>query len=123
MKYEIFENSDELDLFMNDYKFIIINISAAWCKPCKAIAKPVEDFINKKVCSEHFIFLKCDYDFISDNQTFMDEYKVNKIPYFIFIERGVMTNSFIGADLDKLFDLINDFVTKNDNSFIIKDDF
>ncbi len=122
MKYDTFENTDELDLFMNDHKFIIINISAAWCKPCKAIAKPLEDFIKNIVCDENFIFLKCDYDFISDNQTFMDEYKVNKIPYFIFIERGVMKNSFIGANTNELFSLIEDFVTKN-NSFIIKDDF
>jgi hypothetical protein len=52
----------------------------------------------------------------------MDEYKVSKIPYFIFIERGVMRNSFVGANTNELFSLINDFVTKN-NSFIIKDDF
>ncbi len=122
MKYEIFENSDELDLFMNDHKFIIINVSAAWCKPCKAIAKPLEDFIKNKVCSEHFVFLKCDYDLISDNQTFMDEYKVNKIPYFIFIERGVMINSFVGANTNELFNIIDDFVTKN-NDFVIKEDF
>ena len=122
MKYDTFENTDELDLFMNDHKFIIINVSAAWCKPCKAIAKPLEDFIKKIVCSEHFIFLKCDYDYISDNQTFMDEYKVNKIPYFIFIERGVMTNSFTGANTSELFPLIENFVSKN-NDFIIKDDF
>ena len=122
MKYDTFENTDELDLFMNDHKFIIINVSAAWCKPCKVIAKPVEDFIKKSVCDDNFIFLKCDYDFISDNQTFMDEYKVSKIPYFIFIERGVMKNSFVGANTNELFTMINDFITKN-NSFIIKDDF
>jgi thiol-disulfide isomerase/thioredoxin len=122
MKYQTFENTDELDLFMNDHKFIIINVSASWCKPCKAIAKPVEDFVKKIVCNDNFIFLKCDYDFISDYQTFMDEYKVSKIPYFIFIERGVMKNSFVGANTNELFSLINDFVTKN-NSFIIKDDF
>jgi thiol-disulfide isomerase/thioredoxin len=122
MKYDTFENSDELDLFMNDHKFIIINVSAAWCKPCKAIAKPLEDFIKKIICDDNFIFLKCDYDFISDNQTFMDEYKVNKIPYFIFIERGVMKKSFVGANTNELFTLINDFVTKN-NSFTIHHDF
>ena len=122
MKYDTFENIDELDLFMNDHKFIIINVSAAWCKPCKAIAKPVEDFIKNKICDDNFIFLKCDYDFISDNQIFMEEYKVNKIPYFIFIERGVMKDSFTGADTNKLFNLINDFVLKN-NSLVIKDDF
>ncbi len=122
MKYDTFENSDELDLFMNDYKFIIINVSAAWCKPCKAIAKPLEDFIKKKICDDNFIFLKCDYDLISDNQTFMDEYKVSKIPYFIFIERGVMKNSFVGANTSELFTTIDDFVSKN-NSFIINHDF
>ena len=95
MKYDIFENIDELDLFMNDYKYIIINVSAAGCKPCKAIASPGEEFIKKMSCDEHFIFM----------------------------ERGVMTTSFAGADLDKLFSLIRDFVTKNNNSFVMKDDF
>jgi thiol-disulfide isomerase/thioredoxin len=122
MKYETFENTDELDLFMNDHKFIIINISAAWCKPCKAIAKPVEDFVTNIICDDNFIFLKCDYDFISDNQTFMDEYKVSKIPYFIFIERGVMKNYFVGANINELFTLIENFVSKN-NSLEINHDF
>ncbi len=123
MKYDIFENTDEFDIFLNDYKYIIINISASWCKPCKSIATPLEEFINNCKCDDNFIFLKCDYDLISDNELFMNEYKINKIPYFIFIERGIMKNSFIGADLNKLFELINDFVIKNNNSYIIKDDF
>ena len=55
MKYDIFENNDELDIFMNDHKFIIINVSAAWCKPCKAIAKPVEDFIKKKISQAYTV--------------------------------------------------------------------
>jgi hypothetical protein len=34
-----------------------------------------------------------------------------------------MKKSFVGANTNELFSLITDFVTKNNNSFIIKDDF
>ncbi len=110
MRYETFENTDELDVFMTEHKYIIMNISAAWCKPCKKIAEPMELFIRDLACSSDFVFLKADYDLISDNTTFMEEYKVNKIPYFVFIENGVMKESYIGADMEVLTGMISSFV-------------
>jgi thiol:disulfide interchange protein len=110
MRYENFENRDELDVFMTEHKYIIMNISAAWCKPCKKIAEPMELFIRGLTCSSDFVFLKADYDIISDDSLFMEEYKVSKIPYFVFIEKGVMKDSYIGADMEVLARMISSFV-------------
>ncbi len=113
MRYELFENTDELDVFMTEHKYLIMNISAAWCKPCKKIAEPMELFIRGLECSSDFAFVKADYDLISDNMAFMEEYKVSKIPYFVFIEKGVMKDSYIGADMDTLTKMISSFVANH----------
>jgi thiol-disulfide isomerase/thioredoxin len=113
MLFKTFEDVDELDIYMNDHKFIIINVSAAWCKPCKSIAPEIEEFIKNIKCNDSFLFLKCDYDIISEFQSFIDEYQVEKIPYFIFIDRGTMSDSLTGANMDHIKNKINDFVIKN----------
>ena len=110
MRYEHFESRDELDVFMTEHNYIIMNISAAWCKPCKKIAEPMELFIRALECSSDFVFLKADYDIISDDSLFMEEYKVSKIPYFVFIEKGVMKESYVGADMEVLTGMISSFV-------------
>ena len=121
MRYELFETTDELDVFMVEHKYIIMNISAAWCKPCKKIAEPMEAFIKALSCSSDFAFIKADYDIISDNALFMEEYKVSKIPYFVLIENGVMKESYIGADMETLTKMILGFVA--DHSPIADDSF
>jgi thiol-disulfide isomerase/thioredoxin len=113
MLFKTFEHVDELDIFMNDHKFIIINVSAAWCKPCKSIAPELEKFIQNIECNDSFLFLKCDYDIISEFQSFIDEYYVQKIPYFIFIDRGTMSDSLTGSNIDQIKNKINDFIIKN----------
>jgi thiol-disulfide isomerase/thioredoxin len=115
MLFKTFENTDELDIYMNDYKFIIINVSAAWCKPCKSIASELEDFIINIKCDDHFLFLKCDFDIISEFESFIEEYQVEKLPYFIFIERGVMVDSLNGANMENIRNKVNDFVIKNNS--------
>ncbi len=113
MLYKDFDHIDELDIYMNDYKYIIINISAAWCKPCKSIAPALEKFIKETKCDENFLFLKCDFDIICEFQSFIDEYQVEKIPYFIFIERGVMTKSCSTSNIESIEDHIRDFIIRN----------
>lgn len=113
MKKETFEHIDEFDIFLNDYKHIIIQVHAQWCKPCKNISQELDSFIQNIKCDNSFIFLKCDYDLISEFELFIEEYQIEKIPYFIFIENGVMKDSYQGTNLPILFNKINDFINKN----------
>ncbi len=127
MKIDSFDHTDDLDIFLNDYKHIIIQVHAQWCKPCKNIANDVTDFIQNIKCDDSFIFLKCDYDLISEFELFIEEYRIEKIPYFIFIEYGVMKDSYQGTNLTILFEKFRDFTTKNtsisQNSFSENSDF
>ncbi len=108
-----FDHLDELDIFMNDHKFIIIQVSADWCKPCKTITPLVNEYIQKLECDKTFLFLKCDFDTMNECESFMETYHIQKIPHFIFIEYGVMTKSYTGANMDILQKEISDFVRKN----------
>ncbi len=113
MIMKTFEHTDELDIFMNEHSFIIIQVSAAWCKPCKSLSPHLEEYIQKLKCDNSFIFLKCDYDIISEFQSFLDTYQVEKIPYFIFLEYGAMRSSYNGANMDTIQSHISDFVIRN----------
>jgi thiol-disulfide isomerase/thioredoxin len=108
-----FEHTDELDIFMNDHSFIIIQVSAAWCKPCKSISPYLEKYIQELKCNNSFLFLKCDYDIISEFQSFIDTYEVEKIPYFIFLEYGAMKSSYSGSNMDHIQNIISDYVIRN----------
>ena len=118
-----FEHPDELDIYMNDHKYIIIQVSADWCKPCKSISPIVQQYIEGIKCEDTFLFLKCDYDIISEFGDFLETYQVEKIPYFIFLEYGVMKHSFKGANFEQIHDLISDFVTRNSSNMINDDAF
>lgn len=110
-----FDHPDELDIYMNDHKYIIIQVSADWCKPCKSISPQVQKYVEGIKCDETFLFLKCDYDIISEFTEFIETYDIQKIPYFIFLDRGVMKSSMKGANFEAIHDTIADFVSKNNS--------
>lgn len=113
MKIDLLENTDELDVWMNDYKKIVIQISAQWCTPCKKIAEPVLE-IARGVGSDEALFLKCDYDIISEFQSFIDEYDVVKLPYFIFIDHGVFVDRMQTSHMGMIRQKIEGFVSGKD---------
>lgn len=113
MKTDLLENPDELDVWMNDHKKIVIQVSAQWCAPCKKIAEPVLK-IAHGATSEEALFLKCDYDIISEFQRFIDEYEVVKLPYFIFIDHGVFVDRLQTSDLGVIRQKFEGFVGEKD---------
>ena len=85
MKIETINNYEELEEYMKNYKFLIINISAPWCKPCKEIKPSIEKFVSV-IHKKDFIYLKIDYDIYISCENFEFLFKVNKIPYFCIME-------------------------------------
>lgn len=124
LSYEDFTN------YFEKYKYIIVNISATWCKPCMQIKPDMEKFIsviNESDC----IYLKIDNDIYDQEQEFNSFFNIKKIPYFAFIKDGKLVESVVSADFPGVSKKLHELLTiskKKDNddlsaNFKIEDEF
>lgn len=104
MSYENFEN------YLKEYKYVIVNISAIWCKPCIALKPHIEKFVNVIDDSE-IIYLKIDYSIYEEESEFNNFFHLKKIPYFSLIKNGIITESFVNGDFDFVSKKIFNFIT------------
>ena len=83
MKIFDIENYTEFDKIFNNYTndFIIINISAIWCKPCNEMKEKLLNFVNS-INNNESLFLRIEYDLIENDENFMKFFEFSKIPYF-----------------------------------------
>jgi len=114
----------DFQTYIKNYKYIIINISATWCKPCISLKPQLEKFIS--VFDDHsYIYLKLDNSIYDEDQEFSNYFNLSKIPYFAFIKDGLIIDSFVSSDFTnvskRLFENISvqkDEEKKNiDNNF------
>jgi thiol-disulfide isomerase/thioredoxin len=96
--------------YLINYKYIIVNIGAKWCKPCNAIKPQIEKFISV-IDESNYLYLKLDYSIFEEYLEFNDFFKINKIPYFAFIKNSVIIDSINSGDFNvvskKLFENIS----------------
>ena len=81
----------------------IIMFKAEWCGPCKSIIPKVEE-LAYNYPSVRFYKLNID-DYERDDIT--DYFSPTKVPSFFVYKNGVVLDSIIGTNLNKLEDLIN----------------
>ena len=93
ISYEDFSN------YMKNYKYIIVNISAPWCKPCVAIKPKIEKFVSV-IDESDYIYLKIDTSIYEEDSDFDNFFALKKIPYFAFIKDNLMIDSFVNGDFD-----------------------
>ncbi|XP_046980956.1 thioredoxin-T-like [Schistocerca americana] len=79
---------------------VVIDFFADWCGPCKAIAPKFEELSQKY---PDVVFLKVNVD---DNESIAVTYDVKAMPTFVFIKDGKTLDSFAGANVDKLTQLL-----------------
>jgi thioredoxin 1 len=95
--------------YINNYKYIIVNISATWCKPCITLKPQIEKFISV-IDETNYIYLKIDNLIFDKDIELLTFFKLNKIPYFAFIKNGSIIDNFVSGDFNKvskrLFDKI-----------------
>ncbi|XP_038893093.1 thioredoxin H1-like [Benincasa hispida] len=77
-------------------KLVVVNFTATWCGPCRAMAPIVEE-LSKKM--SNVIFLKVDID---ELMSIAKELGVSSIPSFQFIKNGKVVDKFVGAKKDLL---------------------
>jgi thiol-disulfide isomerase/thioredoxin len=120
MKIENINNYDEFEEYMKNYKFLIINISAPWCKPCKEIKPSIEKFVSV-IHKKDFIYLKLDYDTYISYENFELLFKVNKIPYFCIIENKKIIFSIVSGDFLEVSTNLHKHITSCENRLLYEE--
>jgi thiol-disulfide isomerase/thioredoxin len=126
MKIENINSFDELVKYLEIYKYVIINISAPWCKPCKEIKPNIEKFISV-IDKNDFIYLKIDHDLYSSDENFDSLFNVSKIPYFCIMKDKLINFSIVSGDFIEVSSNLHKYIymleSQEKNDFTIKDDF
>jgi len=81
-------------------KLVVVDFFAEWCGPCKVIAP-----IISELAAEHanVVFLKVDVD---ENEDSAAEYNISAMPTFIFIKKKEKIADMMGANAEKLKELV-----------------
>ena len=111
---KIFE-ADTLEKYvslLNKYDFIILHVSASWCKPCISIKDELYNFIENyeqggKKEENEYIFLKLDFDVIDEDSSFEDYLLIKKIPYFACIQYNKIVNDYQSSNIEKIKSFIH----------------
>jgi thiol-disulfide isomerase/thioredoxin len=125
MKFLVIKNFEEFDNIFNDNNndFILINISASWCKPCNNIKEELNEYISN-LSIENSVFLKIDYDLIDGNEDFSNYFEISKIPYFFMYKDKSKISEFQTANIDNIRNNINSIIENNiHNDFDLSNDF
>ena len=122
---KIFE-ADTLEKYtsiLNNHDFIILHISASWCKPCAFIKDELYNFIeNYEKEEKEYIFLNLDFNVIDEDSSFEDYLLTKKIPYFACIQYKKIINDYHSSNIEE----IKNFVylnIKETTNFIYQEDF
>jgi|SaaInlStandDraft_7_1057024.scaffolds.fasta_scaffold01313_12 hypothetical protein len=125
MKIFDIENYTEFEKIFNNYTndFIIINISAIWCKPCNEMKEKLLNFINS-INNNESLFLRIEYDLIENDENFMKFFEFSKIPYFYIYKNKSKINEFQNSNIEFIKNEINAELLKNDDiQFKLTNDF
>lgn len=103
---------EELEEYFKSYTYVIINISAIWCKPCIALKPHIEKFLSV-IDKKDYIYLKLDESDYNENPKFENLFHLKKIPYFSIIKNGNLENVFISGEFDFVSKKIYEYIKKN----------
>jgi thiol-disulfide isomerase/thioredoxin len=125
MKIENVSSFENLVKYLDSYKYVIINISAPWCKPCKEIKPKIEKFISV-IDKNGFIYLKIEHDLYASDERFESLFNVSKIPYFGIIKDKIIQFSMVSGDFIDVSANLHRVITlleaQEKQNFTIKDD-
>jgi thioredoxin 1 len=98
------KTTSELQSFSNNNnnKLIVLYFTASWCGPCETI----KEFVFEKITTyTHSYFSIIDVD-NEDYQDLCDDFSINAMPTFIFYKNSVEIDKVIGADKEKINNLL-----------------
>ena len=110
MKIITIYSYDEFEKYLHNNKYIVFNVSASWCAPCKAIKPQIEKFISV-IQTTNCIYLKIDHDIYENDSRFEDVFIIKKIPYFGFIIQSKLVDAHVSGDYLYISKKIFEFVS------------
>jgi len=116
---------EEFNHYINKYKYVIVNISAVWCKPCTHIKPRIEQFFSV-IDDLEYIYLRMDYSIYEEDREFENLFHLDKIPFFAFIRNKVVIDSFVSGDFNIVSKRLFDNIIKEREEYVtqfIMDDF
>lgn len=127
MLIQSIETYQELQEYLKTYKYIIVNISATWCKPCMELKPLIEKFISV-IDNKDYIYLKIDEGDYSSDVQFENLFHMKKIPYFAILKDGTLEDAFVSGNFEfvstKIFQYIKrEKLINNSADFKVDDDF
>lgn len=85
-------NDQNYDAFLAQGKPMVVDFSAEWCGPCRAMAPVIEDFAKKY--DGKVIIGSCNVD---ENEELTAKFGVRNIPAIFFVKNGEVVDKTIGA--------------------------
>ena len=85
-------------------KLTVVDFTATWCGPCKMIAPIFKELSDELGGRAQFI--KVDVD---DNPEAAQKYGVSAMPTFLFIKGGEVVDRLMGANSERLKELIEEW--------------
>jgi thioredoxin 1 len=103
----LIENEKQFNAILEKSKdrLIVVDLYADWCAPCRLIA-PVLDELAKQY-SGKADFYRVNVD---QNTAVANFFKVNAIPYVVYVKNGVVVDALTGANSAAAYE---DRITKN----------
>jgi thiol-disulfide isomerase/thioredoxin len=114
MKISVIDSYENFEEYLNKFQYLIINISASWCKPCMMIKPLMEKYIQV-INEEEFIYLKIDNSVYEMDDRFHNMFHMKKIPYFGMISNKELKEFIVSGDFGEVSKKIYNFIKINKN--------
>ena len=99
---------NELSEISKDKK-VVIDFFAEWCGPCKKIS-PMYNELSETYSDIEFY--KCNVD---ESASLSEEFGINALPTFVFLNNGKVVNKMEGASLSGLKELVDELRNMNES--------
>ncbi|KAJ3354232.1 Hsp90 cochaperone [Entophlyctis luteolus] len=98
-------SENEFSNYVSSSKLTVVDFTATWCGPCKAIAPRFESLSAQY---SNVNFLKVDVD---EMRSIASSHSITAMPTFVFFKNGETLDKVVGADINKVEQLLSVFAT------------
>ncbi|RKO91138.1 thioredoxin-like protein, partial [Blyttiomyces helicus] len=95
-------SAGEFSKYINGSKLVVVDFTATWCGPCKAVAPRFDKLARE---NPGVVFVKVDVD---EQQAIARQHGVSAMPTFQFFRSGKKLNEVVGADIQKVERLVRE---------------